>query len=143
MARIVDVEGIGPVYAEKLQAAGIKTTDVLLEKGASLRPQGDRGQTGISHGLILEWVNHVDLYRIKGLALNILTCSKRQGSTRSSSWGTGLPRTCTRRCSKSTQRKSWSAACPLKAGRRLDRTGQKAAARVKLLSLTRCGLPEA
>jgi len=69
MARIVDVEGIGPVYAEKLQAAGIKTTDVLLEKGAS--PQGRKAieeQTGISHGLILEWVNHVDLYRIKGVA---------------------------------------------------------------------------
>jgi predicted flap endonuclease-1-like 5' DNA nuclease len=69
MARIVDVEGIGPVYAEKLQAAGIKTTDILLEKGAS--PQGRKAieeQTGISHGLILEWVNHVDLYRIKGVA---------------------------------------------------------------------------
>lgn len=24
--------------------------------------------TGISHGLVLEWVNHVDLYRIKGVA---------------------------------------------------------------------------
>jgi predicted flap endonuclease-1-like 5' DNA nuclease len=63
------VEGIGPVYAEKLQAAGIKTTDILLEKGAS--PQGRKAieeQTGISHGLILEWVNHVDLYRIKGVA---------------------------------------------------------------------------
>ncbi len=69
MARIKDVEGIGPVYAEKLQAAGVKTTDILLEKGAS--PQGRKAleeQTGISHGLILEWVNHVDLYRIKGVA---------------------------------------------------------------------------
>ena len=69
MARIKDVEGIGPVYAEKLQAAGIKTTGILLEKAAS--PQGRKEleeQTGISHGLILEWVNHVDLYRIKGVA---------------------------------------------------------------------------
>jgi len=69
MARIVDVEGIGPVYAAKLQAAGIAATEILLEKGAS--PQGRKEieeQTGISHGLILEWVNHVDLYRIKGVA---------------------------------------------------------------------------
>jgi len=69
MAKIVDVEGIGPVYAEKLQAAGIATTEILLEKGAS--PQGRKEieeKTGISHGLILEWVNHVDLYRIKGVA---------------------------------------------------------------------------
>jgi predicted flap endonuclease-1-like 5' DNA nuclease len=69
MARIVDVEGIGPVYAAKLVAAGITKTEVLLEKGAT--PQGRKAieeQTGISHGLILEWVNHVDLYRIKGVA---------------------------------------------------------------------------
>jgi len=69
MAKIVDVEGIGPVYAAKLQAAGITKTEILLEKGAT--PQGRKAieeQTGISHGLILEWVNHVDLYRIKGVA---------------------------------------------------------------------------
>ena len=30
--KIVDVEGIGAVYAEKLIAAGIKSTDALLEK---------------------------------------------------------------------------------------------------------------
>jgi len=69
MAKIEDVEGIGPVYAVKLQEAGIVRTEILLEKGAT--PQGRKAieeQTGISHGLILEWVNHVDLYRIKGVA---------------------------------------------------------------------------
>jgi predicted flap endonuclease-1-like 5' DNA nuclease len=30
MAKIEDVEGIGPVYAEKLGAAGVTTTDKLL-----------------------------------------------------------------------------------------------------------------
>ena len=38
--KIIDVEGIGPVYAEKLLAAGIKDTDVLLEKCA--KPAGKR-----------------------------------------------------------------------------------------------------
>jgi len=31
--KIEDVEGIGPVYAAKLQAAGVRTTDDLLGQG--------------------------------------------------------------------------------------------------------------
>jgi predicted flap endonuclease-1-like 5' DNA nuclease len=65
---IADVEGIGPVYAEKLKAAGVVTTDDLLERGA--KPKGREElekATGISHGKILEWVNHVDLYRLDGV----------------------------------------------------------------------------
>ena len=66
--RIADVEGIGPVYAEKLAAAGIKTTDDLLAAGA--RPY-DREKlaesTGISPKLILEWVDKVDLMRVPGV----------------------------------------------------------------------------
>jgi predicted flap endonuclease-1-like 5' DNA nuclease len=68
MASIVDVEGIGKTYATKLQAAGVNTTDALLEMGAS--PKGRKllsEKTGVSEKLILEWVNHVDLYRIKGV----------------------------------------------------------------------------
>ena len=66
--RIEEVEGIGPVYAEKLGAAGVNSTDDLLEKGA--KPAGRKSleeSTGISHAQILEWVNHVDLMRIKGV----------------------------------------------------------------------------
>lgn len=68
MAKLEDVEGIGPVYAAKLAKAGVRSTQALLEKGAT--PQGRRAmaeQSGISEELILEWVNHVDLYRIKGV----------------------------------------------------------------------------
>jgi predicted flap endonuclease-1-like 5' DNA nuclease len=68
LANIEDVEGIGPVYAEKLAAAGITTTDGLL--GAGAKPSGRaslEASTGIAHSLILEWVNHVDLMRIKGV----------------------------------------------------------------------------
>jgi predicted flap endonuclease-1-like 5' DNA nuclease len=66
--RIIDIEGIGPVYAEKLAQAGIQTTEDLLKKGAS--PKGRQeieAATGIGHALILEWVNLADLYRIKGI----------------------------------------------------------------------------
>jgi len=68
MAKLIDIEGIGPAYAEKLAAAGLTTTEGLLAKGAT--PKGRQEiaeQTGITPKLILEWVNHADLYRIKGV----------------------------------------------------------------------------
>ena len=66
--KIEDIEGIGPAYATKLAAAGVTTTDDLLEQGA--RPSGRKtleSATGIDHTLILEWVNLADLMRIKGI----------------------------------------------------------------------------
>ena len=66
--RIEDVEGIGPVYASKLEAAGVRSTDDLLERGAKASGrQALEEATGIGHALILEWVNHVDLMRIDGV----------------------------------------------------------------------------
>jgi predicted flap endonuclease-1-like 5' DNA nuclease len=66
--KIEDVEGIGPVYAAKLQAAGVQSTDDLLKRGAKPKGREDLEKaTGIAHSLILEWVNHVDLYRINGV----------------------------------------------------------------------------
>jgi predicted flap endonuclease-1-like 5' DNA nuclease len=62
------VEGIGPAYAEKLGAAGVNSTESLLERGST--PTGRSllaEETGISHKLILTWVNHADLMRIKGV----------------------------------------------------------------------------
>ena len=68
MANLVQVEGIGEVYAQKLKDAGVETTGALLEKGATPRGRKDLAETaGISGKLILEWVNHVDLFRIKGV----------------------------------------------------------------------------
>lgn len=67
--KIADIEGIGPVYAEKLQAAGIKTTEEYLTKCAT--PAGRKAlaeETGISPKLILTWANHSDLFRINGIA---------------------------------------------------------------------------
>ena len=66
--RIDDVEGIGPVYAEKLAAVGIKTTDDLLAAGAKPYDREKLAEsTGISPKLILEWVDKVDLMRISGV----------------------------------------------------------------------------
>ena len=66
--RIEEVEGIGPTYAAKLETAGVRSTDDLLDRGA--KPSGRQAlenATGIDHALILEWVNHVDLMRIDGV----------------------------------------------------------------------------
>lgn len=66
--KIIDIQGVGPAYAEKLIAAGVQTVDQLLEKGAT--PKGRKAleeATGIDHGRILTWVNHADLFRIKGV----------------------------------------------------------------------------
>lgn len=65
---IEDVEGIGPAYAAKLAKAGVTSTDDLLEQGAKASGRATlEASTGIEHKLILEWVNHVDLMRIKGV----------------------------------------------------------------------------
>jgi predicted flap endonuclease-1-like 5' DNA nuclease len=66
--KIEDVEGIGETQGGKLRAAGVATTDDLLERGAT--PSGRdslANATGISGKLILEWVNHVDLMRLDGV----------------------------------------------------------------------------
>lgn len=63
------IEGIGDVYAEKLTAVGIKTTEELLAKCATPKGRKDLGEeTGISDKLILKWTNHADLMRINGIA---------------------------------------------------------------------------
>ena len=68
MTAIADIEGIGPAYAEKLKAAGVDTVEELLAAGAAPAGRDDlAAKTGIGHSLILEWVNHADLYRIKGV----------------------------------------------------------------------------
>jgi predicted flap endonuclease-1-like 5' DNA nuclease len=68
MTNVIDIEGIGPVYAEKLKTAGIDTVEELLSKGAA--PSGRQAlatSTGISEPTILEWVNRADLFRVKGV----------------------------------------------------------------------------
>jgi len=65
---LIDIEGIGPVYAETLAGVGLRTTSDLLQAGAS--PKGRENlvaTSGISKKLILRWVNLADLFRIKGV----------------------------------------------------------------------------
>lgn len=67
--KIDQIEGIGAVYAEKLIAVGIKTTDDLLDRCDTPKGRKEVAEaTGISPKLILKWTNHADLFRIKGVA---------------------------------------------------------------------------
>jgi predicted flap endonuclease-1-like 5' DNA nuclease len=66
--KIEEVEGIGPGFAQKLTAAGVATTDALLEQGGSAAGRDRLSEaTGISEKQLLEWVNHADLMRINGV----------------------------------------------------------------------------
>lgn len=68
MAKLVSVEGIGEAYAEKLKAAGVGTTQALLEKGSTPAGRQEIAEMAdVSPKLVLEWVNHVDLFRVKGI----------------------------------------------------------------------------
>ncbi|HBS03672.1 MAG TPA: DUF4332 domain-containing protein [Leptospiraceae bacterium] len=68
MAKLEEIEGIGPKYASTLRKAGVKSIGDLLQKGST--PEGRKTiakDSGLSPKLILEWVNHSDLMRIKGV----------------------------------------------------------------------------
>ncbi len=68
MVKIDEIEGIGEKYAKKLVKAGIKTVEDLLEKGATKKGRSELAKlTGLSEKLILTWVNHADLFRVKGI----------------------------------------------------------------------------
>ena len=74
------IEGIGPVYAAKLIEIGINNVDDLLEKGANPKGRQEIAEaSGISHDLILRWVNHVDLFRIKGVGSEYADLLERAG----------------------------------------------------------------
>lgn len=74
------IEGIGPVYQEKLSNAGIKTVEGLLERGASKKGRVEiAAASGISETLILDWVNMADLFRITGIASQFAELLKAAG----------------------------------------------------------------
>lgn len=67
--KIIEIEGIGSIYAAKLNQAGIITTDDLLNRAATKKGREELASaTDIPEKLILKWTNHADLFRIKGVA---------------------------------------------------------------------------
>lgn len=68
MPKLEDIEGIGAAQAKKLRDAGVRSVEGLLTMGGSATGRKDlAAKAGISEKSILEWVNHADLFRIKGV----------------------------------------------------------------------------
>jgi len=68
MTKLEKVEGIGHTFAGKLRKIGIRSANSLLKKGATAHGREEIAQkSGVSEKLVLEWVNHVDLFRVKGV----------------------------------------------------------------------------
>ena len=68
MTALTNIEGIGPAIEGQLKEAGIDSCEELLEKGAT--SQGRKAiieASGVSEKLVLKFVNHADLCRIKGV----------------------------------------------------------------------------
>jgi predicted flap endonuclease-1-like 5' DNA nuclease len=68
VAKLEEIEGIGPSFAAKLRAAGIHSVNALLSAGTT--PEERKvleAKTGIGHEYILDWVNRADLMRVKGI----------------------------------------------------------------------------
>lgn len=78
--KISEIEGIGPVYSEKLEKVNISTVEALLEKGATRSGRKSiADESGIDESKILDWVNMADLFRIKGVASQFAELLKASG----------------------------------------------------------------
>ena len=78
--KIEDVEGIGPVYGEKLRKAGIKSVDQILKIGRNPAGRKELAETtGLDASLILTWVNMADLFRIKDIGSEYAELLKKSG----------------------------------------------------------------
>ena len=68
MAKIEDVEGIGPVFGEKLRAAGVKDTEAMLQNCKTPKQRKElAAKTEIAEAKILKFANMVDLRRVNGI----------------------------------------------------------------------------
>ena len=79
MTKLSEVEGIGPVYAGKLESGGIATQEQLLEQGAT--PAGRKKiceACDVGDKQLLNWINRADLARVKGIGgeyADLLECA--------------------------------------------------------------------
>lgn len=66
---IDDIDSIGPFYAPKLKAVGIRSTATLLKRTATPKLRKELSDaTNIKMELILQWANIADLTRVSGIA---------------------------------------------------------------------------
>jgi predicted flap endonuclease-1-like 5' DNA nuclease len=68
MTALKDIEGIGEATAKKFAEVGIRSVEALLKAGATAAGRKDLAtKAGVNADKLLTWVNHADLFRIKGV----------------------------------------------------------------------------
>lgn len=68
MAKLTDIEGIGASFEQKLKEAGVGSVEALLERGATRSGRTELAEaSGIDASRVQRFVNHADLFRIKGV----------------------------------------------------------------------------
>ena len=78
--KITEIEGIGPVFQEKLAGASVTTVEGLLETGATKAGRKKlAADTEIDESKILTWVNMADLFRVKGIGSQFAELLKASG----------------------------------------------------------------
>ncbi len=79
MTKLSNIEGIGEVYAGKLEAAGLTSEENLLEVCCDKKGRKAVAEkSGISEKMLLGWANRADLSRIKGVSTqyaDLLECA--------------------------------------------------------------------
>lgn len=66
--KVADIKGMDPAAQQKLEAAGIKTTQQFLQQtGTAQQRNALAKQIGVAPSQLTEWVNRADLMRLKGV----------------------------------------------------------------------------
>lgn len=80
MTNIIDFKGMDKTYAERLETANIKTVEDLLKAGATPKDREKLVEmTQASSAQVLEWINHADLARINGIAVEFAQLLEKTG----------------------------------------------------------------
>lgn len=80
MAKLDTVEGIGATLAARLEAAGVTSTDDLLEKGRTTKGRRKiAADAEMTDKQVLRFVNMVDLFRVKGVGSEYAELLERAG----------------------------------------------------------------
>jgi predicted flap endonuclease-1-like 5' DNA nuclease len=68
VTKIIDIEGIGERYADKLSNASVRTVErLLVVAGPAAGRQQLAQSVGVDEARVLEWVNRADLMRVRGV----------------------------------------------------------------------------
>lgn len=78
--KISEIQGIGPVFTEKLATAGIATTDDLLHLCASAKGRAEVSEkTGLTTSQVLNWADMADMMRLTGIGPQFSELLKASG----------------------------------------------------------------